>query len=70
MEFQSLSNWIGIPDYDTLLGEFPEGHGDVVDDEHRFFIRPFEVLEKVGTVEGNAFLKVIPKTGVVRFDNQ
>ena len=27
----------GIPGYDTLLEEFPEGHGDVVKDEHRFF---------------------------------
>ena len=22
--------------YDTLLEELPEGHGDIVDDEHRF----------------------------------
>ena len=28
---------IVIPDYDTLLEEFPGGHGDAVDDEHFFF---------------------------------
>ena len=37
MECQSLSYRIRIPDYDTLLEEFPEGYGDVVDDEHYFF---------------------------------
>ena len=37
IECQSLSYRTGIPDYDTLLEEFPEGHGDVVDDEHSFF---------------------------------
>ena len=38
IECQSLSNRTGIPDYGTLLEEFPEGHGDVVDDEHSFFL--------------------------------
>ena len=38
MECQSLSYRTGIPDYDTLLEEFPEGHGDAVDDEHHFFL--------------------------------
>ena len=37
MECQSLSYRIRIPDFGTLLEEFPKGHGDVVDDEHRFF---------------------------------
>ena len=37
MAYQSLSYQTGILDYGTLLEEFPEGHGDVVDDEHRFF---------------------------------
>ena len=37
MECQSLSYRTGIPNYDTLLEEFPEVHGDAVDDEHRFF---------------------------------
>ena len=37
MECQSLSYRTGIPDYDTLLEEFLEGHGDAVDDEHCFF---------------------------------
>ena len=37
MECQSLLNRTGIPDYVTLLEEFPEGHGDAVDDEHCFF---------------------------------
>ena len=27
-----------ILDYDTLLEEFSEGHGDAVKDEHRFFL--------------------------------
>ena len=36
MKSQSLSYRTGILDYVTLLKEFPEGHGDVVDDEHRF----------------------------------
>ena len=39
MECQSLSYQTGIPDYDTLLKEFPEGHGDVMDDEYCFFYR-------------------------------
>ena len=38
MECQSLSYRTGIPDFGTLLEEFPEGHGDAVDDEHRFFL--------------------------------
>ena len=37
MEFQSLSYWTRIPDYCTLLEEFLEGHGDAIDNEHRFF---------------------------------
>ena len=36
MECQCLLYRTGIPDYDTLLEEFPEGHGDAVDDEHLF----------------------------------
>ena len=38
MKCQSLSYRIGIPDYDTILEEFPEIHGDAVDDEYRFFL--------------------------------
>ena len=38
MECQSLSYWIGILDYGTLFEEFPKVHGDIVDDEHRFFL--------------------------------
>ena len=38
MECQSLSYRIGIPDFGTLLEEFPEGHGDVVDDGHHFLL--------------------------------
>ena len=38
MECQSLSYRTGIPDFSTLLEEFPEGHGDAVDDEHHFFL--------------------------------
>ena len=37
MECQSLSYRTRILDYDILLKEFPEGHGDAVDDEHHFF---------------------------------
>ena len=37
MKCQSLSYRTGIPNFDTFLEEFPEGHGDVVDNEHRFF---------------------------------
>ena len=37
MECQSLSYRTRIPDFGTLLEEFPEGHGDVVDNEHHFF---------------------------------
>ena len=38
MECQSLSYRTGIPDYDTIFEEFPAGHRDAVDDEHRFFL--------------------------------
>ena len=38
MECRSLSYRTGIPDYSTLLEEFPECHGDAMDDEHRFFL--------------------------------
>ena len=34
MECQSLSYRTGIPDYGTLLEEFPKGNGDTVNDEH------------------------------------
>ena len=37
MESRSLLYRTVIPDYGTLLEVFPEGHGDTVDDEHRFF---------------------------------
>ena len=37
MECQSLSYRTGISNFGTLLEEFPEGHGDAVDDEHHFF---------------------------------
>ena len=37
MECQSLLYWTWILDCGTLLEEFPEGHGDTMDDEHRFF---------------------------------
>ena len=37
MKCQSLSYRTGIPDYHTILEEFPESHGDAVDDEHNFF---------------------------------
>ena len=37
MECQSLPYQTGIPDFSTLLEEFPEGHRDAVDDEHHFF---------------------------------
>ena len=37
MECQSLLYRTWILDYGTLLEEFPEGHRDVVDDEHHFF---------------------------------
>ena len=33
MECHSLSYRTKIPDYGTLLEEFPEGHGDTTDDE-------------------------------------
>ena len=37
MECQSLSYRTGIPEFSTILEEFPKGHGDAVDDEHCFF---------------------------------
>ena len=37
MDCQSLSYRTEILDFGTLLEEFPEGHGDAVDDEHCFF---------------------------------
>ena len=36
MEYQYPSYQTEIQVHDTLLEEFPEGHGDTVDDEHRF----------------------------------
>ena len=39
IEYQSLSYRIWIPDYGTLLEEFPEGHGNAVDNEHRCFYK-------------------------------
>ena len=38
MECHSLLYRTGIPEYNTLFEEFPEGYGDIVDDEHHFFL--------------------------------
>ena len=36
MEYKYLLNWIKIQGLPLILEEFPESHGDTVDDEHYF----------------------------------
>ena len=56
MDCQSLSYRTGIPNYGTLLEEFPEGHRDAMDDEHHFFLStdPWSVGEDHTGFRGRA----------------